>query len=92
MSEPVTAIDPDAVLFAVFGSLLALVVPDTVAVPTAVGVPLTVQVIAAPGAMVAGGTGEHVVVRPAGRPLTAQVAAVAATAGAAALVHVKVPE
>jgi hypothetical protein len=92
MSEPVVAIDVDAVLFAAFGSLLAPVVPLMADVAGDVGVPETVHVIAAPGATVDGGVGAHDVVRPAGRPLTAHDALVAAIAGAAAFEHVNVPE
>jgi hypothetical protein len=91
MSAPVTASDAVAVLFTGVTSLVAPVVPVSGAVPTAVGVPETVHVIDAPGATVVGGVGEHVVVRPAGKPATAQVAAVAAMAGDAAFEHVKVP-
>ena len=89
MSEPVTLIAAVAVLLARFSSLLALVVPLSVALPTAVGVPDTVQVIVALGASDAAGTvGEQTVVRPAGKPLTAQVALVAAMDGAAAFEQV----
>jgi hypothetical protein len=94
MSEPVTVTDAVAVLLAALPSLPAPVAPDSGEVPTAVGVPATVQVIAAPGASEAAGTvgvGEHVVVKPAGRPANAQLAFVAAIAGAAAFAHVKVP-
>jgi hypothetical protein len=80
-----------AVLFEVFGSLVAPVEPLSVETAGVVGVPLTVQRICAPGATVAGGTGEHDVVRPAGSPVTAQLAAVAETAGAAAFLQKKVP-
>jgi hypothetical protein len=93
MSEPVTVSEAVAVLLTALGSLPAPVEPERVEVPTAVGVPETVQVIAAPGASDAAGTvGEHVVDRPAGRPVTAQAAPVAADAGAAALVQVNEPE
>ena len=92
MSEPVVAMVVEAVLLATTGSLVAPVVPLTVELPTVVGVPETVQVMAALGATVAGGVGAQDVVRPAGRPVTAQVADVAAMAGDAALVQVKVPE
>ena len=91
MSEPVVAIDVAAVLFVALPSLVAPVVPAIGLVATVVGVPETVQVIEAPAATAAGGTGTHDVVRPAGKPLTAQVAAVAPSAGAAALEHVNVP-
>jgi hypothetical protein len=92
-SAPVTLIAAIAVLFAVLTSLVAPVVPASAAPPTAVGVPETVQVMAAPGATeAAGAVGEQTVVRPAGKPLTAQPALVAATAGAAAFEQVYVPE
>ncbi|MEZ5854624.1 MAG: hypothetical protein R3D67_07690 [Hyphomicrobiaceae bacterium] len=91
MSEPVVAIDVVAVLLAVTGSFVAPVVPVTVTVPVAVGAPLTVQVMPAPAATVAGGVGVHEVVRPAGRPDTAQLALVALAPAEAALVHVNVP-
>ena len=91
MSEPVTAMEVVPVLFAVLPSLVAPVVPLTVLVATAVGVPYTVHVIEAPAATAAGGDGTHDVVRPAGKPLTAHDAAVAPSAGAAAFEHVKVP-
>ena len=88
-----TAIVVAAALLAALPSLVAPVVPVTLEVATVVGVPETVQVIAAPAARLAAGTvGEHAVVRPAGNPLTAHVAFVAASAGDAASVHVKVPE
>lgn len=91
ISEPVTAIVVEAVLLLVFGSLVADVVPATVWVPTVVGVPDTVQAIVPPGATDVGGTGTHTWLRPAGKPVTAHVAAVAAIAGAAALEHENVP-
>jgi hypothetical protein len=91
MSAPSTVSVALAALLLVLPSLLAPVVPDSVAAPCAVGVPETVHVMLAPGATDAGGTGEHVVVRPAGNPETAHVAAVAASAGAGALAHVNVP-
>jgi hypothetical protein len=72
--------------------LMAPVVPDSVELLTAVGVPETVHVIAAPAASEDTGTvGTHTVVKPAGSPPSAQVAFVAAIAGAAAFVHAKVP-
>jgi hypothetical protein len=93
MSEPVTASDAVAVLFTALPSLPAPVEPESADVPNAVGVPETVHVIAAPGASEAAGTvGEHVVVKPAGKPASAQLAFVAAIAGAAAFAHVNVPE
>jgi hypothetical protein len=91
MSEPLAASTVVAVLFAVFGSFDAPVVPVTVDVDGVVGVPVTEHVIVAAGATVVGGTGEHVAVRPAGKPVTPQAAAVAATAGAAAFEQVNVP-
>ena len=91
MSEPVTEIEVEAVLFATLLSFVALVVPLTVEEPTAVGVPATVHVMEAPGARLTGGLGAQTVVKPAGRPETVHVAAVAVTAGDAALVHLNVP-
>ena len=91
MSAPVTATDVVAVLLAEFGSFPAPVVPVSVAEPTVVGVPETVHVIAAPAATVAGGVGAHEVLNPAGKPLIAHVAPVAASAGDAAFEHVNVP-
>jgi hypothetical protein len=91
MSEPVAPSVAVAVLLAVLPSLVAPVVPVSVAEPGVVGVPLTVHVILAPGATLVGGAGTHEAVRPAGKPVTPHVAAVAATAGAAAFEHVKVP-
>jgi hypothetical protein len=92
MSEPAVAMTVEAVLLAELPSLVALVVPLTVDDPVAVGVPETVQTICAPAATEVGGVGVHDVVRPAGRPLTAQVALVAASAGEPAFEQVKVPE
>jgi hypothetical protein len=94
MSEPVTASEDSVVLFAVVTSLVAPVVPVSVTVPTAVGVPATVHVITPPGASgeLVGTVGTQVDVKPGGRPATAQVAAVAATAGDAALVQLNVLE
>jgi hypothetical protein len=91
MSAPSTVTVVLMVLLAVLPSFEAPVVPDSVAAPGAVGVPETVHVMLAPGATAAGGTGEHVVVNPAGNPETAHVAAVAANAGAGAAAHVNVP-
>ena len=91
ISAPVVVIVVDAVLLAALPSLLALVVPFKVDAPTVVGVPETVHVIFAPAATVAGGVGAHTTVKPAGKPATAQVAAVALKAGVAALEHVNVP-
>ena len=92
MSEPVVVIDVAAVLLPDVPSLVAPVVPVSDAVPTDVGVPETVHEMAAPGATLVGGVGVHEVVKPAGRPATAQVAAEAARAGDAAFVQVNVPE
>lgn len=91
ISAPVVVIDVDAVLFAGLPSLLAVVEPEIALVPTVVGVPDTVQVILAPVATLVGGAGTQLVVRPAGRPLTAHDADVAVSAGEAAFVHVNVP-
>lgn len=92
ISAPVTVIDVEAVLFDVFESFVAPVLPEIDAVPVAVGVPETVQVMVPEGATVAGGVGVHDVVKPAGKPVTAHDALVAATDGVAPLVHVKEPE
>jgi hypothetical protein len=92
MSEPVAPSVAVAELLTGLLSLLAPVVPVTVTLPNTIGVPLTLQVIVAPGATVVGGVGEHDAVRPAGSPLSAHDAFVAATAGAAAFEHVKLPE
>lgn len=97
MSEPVTAIDVVAELLPPVPvppllSLVAPVVPVTVTVPVAVGVPETVHEIVPDGATFVGGVGVQDVVKPAGRPDTAHVAFVAVTDGAAAFVQVKVPE
>ena len=92
MSEPVTVTVRVAVLLALLPSFVAPVDPLSVEEPTVVGVPETVQVITPDGATEAGGVGVHDVVRPAGRPVTAQDAFVAVTAGAAAFEQVNVPE
>jgi hypothetical protein len=91
MSEPVVVIDDVAVLFAVFGSFVAPVVPVSDDEPGVVGVPDTVHVIDAPGLTVAGGVGVQLVVSPGGSPLIEHNAVVAAIAGAPAFVHVNVP-
>ena len=91
LSEPVAPSVTVAVLFARFPSLVAPVGPVSVLVPTVVGVPETVHGIFAPGATLTGGFGAHEVESPAGRPATAHVALVAATAGAPAFAHVNVP-
>lgn len=91
MSEPVTLMAVLPVLFDVTASLVAPVVPVIGELPTVVGVPETVHEMTPPGATVAGGVGLHVAVKPAGKPLTAHVAPVAATAGEAAFAHVNVP-
>ena len=80
------------VLFGILPSLDAPVEPVNVLVPGVVGVPETVQLIEAPGATLAGGVGEQDVVRPAGSPLTVQLAPTAATSGDAPFAHVNVPE
>ena len=71
------AIDVEATLLAGLPSLPAPVVPVTVVVPVAVGVPETVQLMALPGATDVGGVGEHVDVSPGGSAPTEQLAAVA---------------
>ena len=56
-------------------SFVAPVVATTVELPSLVGVPETVHVMAPAGAMVAGGVGvQPVTVTFAGRPVTVQVA------------------
>jgi hypothetical protein len=100
MSEPVVTIElvtvllPPAVI-PPLPSLAAPVVKVSGTVPTAVGVPLTVQVMAAPIAKVdeVGRFGEQTVVNPVARPVIAQVAPAlaAAVAAGAVLVQVKVP-
>jgi hypothetical protein len=91
MSEPVVVSVAVAVLLRLLESLPAPVVPLTLETAGVVGVPVTVQSICAPGATVEGGTGEHDVERPEGNPETEQLAAVAATAGAAAFLQTNVP-
>lgn len=92
ISDCCTTNEAVAVLFGKLRSLVALVVPVTVTVPAAVGVPETVHVIAEPGVTIAAGdVGEQTLDNPAGNPLMAQVAAVASIYGAAALEHVYVP-
>ena len=59
--------------------------------PVLTGVPETVHVILAPAATLAGGVGEHDVLRPVGKPLRAQAALVAVAVAAAAFVQLKVP-
>lgn len=86
------AIDVDAVLLPTLTSLDAPVVPLTVLVPAAVGVPVTVQAMLAPMATVVGGVGVHVDVRPAGSPATEQVALVALSGALDEFVHEYVPE
>ena len=67
-----------AVLLAGVMSLLAPVVPVTVTVPAVVGVPLIVHtMVALTASVVCGEVGLHVAVRPAGRPVTSQVALLA---------------
>lgn len=88
ISEPVTVNAAVAVLFALFPSLVAPVVPFKVDDPVAVGVPETEHVITPAATTVVGGTGEHDEVKPAGNPLIAHPALVAATAGEAALLQV----
>jgi hypothetical protein len=100
MSEPVVTMELVTVLLPPFvapplTSFAAPVVKDNGAVPTAVGVPVTVQVMAAPiakGAVV-GRVGEQTVVKPVANPVMAQVAPAlaAAVAAGAVLVQVKVP-
>lgn len=91
ISEPLTASVVVAVSLAGLLSLPAPVVPVSVLDPVLTGVPATVQVILAPAATVAGGVGEQVVLRPAGRPLIAHDAFVALAVAVAELVQVKVP-
>ena len=91
MSAPVAPIVAVATLFAALLSLVAPVVAVTVLEPVVDGVPVTVQVILAPGATDTGGVGAHANVRPAGRPEIEQVATVAETSGAAPFEHVNDP-
>ena len=73
-------------------SLVPPVVTVTVVEPLADGVPLTGQEMLVPAATVAGGAGVQVpTVTPGGRPVTAQVAAVALAVAVALLVHLIVP-
>jgi hypothetical protein len=91
MSEPLTASVVVPVSLVGLLSLPAPVEPFSVLVPVLTGVPETVQVILAPAATVAGGVGEQLVLRPAGRPLIAHEAFVADAVAVAELVQVKVP-
>lgn len=97
MSEPDVVTGAVAVLLppAVVPPLVSLVAPVvtvTVELPTAVGVPLTGQLMLAPAATVAGGAGAHApTVTPGGRPDTAHVALVALAVAAALFVHLIVP-
>jgi hypothetical protein len=91
MSEPVVVSVVTAVLLVLLPSLVAPVVPLTVDVPGVVGVPVTVQRICALGATDAGGLGVQDVERPAGKPVTAQLAAVAVMSGDAPFLQTKVP-
>ena len=88
MSELCTVNDAVAVLFVVFRSFVALVVPVSVTVPAAVGVPETVHVMTPAVATFVGGVGEQDDVRPAGNPDMAQVAASACRYGDAAFEQV----
>lgn len=98
MSEPATAKAWVAVLLPPepappFVSLVAPVVTETLAVPEAVGVPLTGQEMLKPAATAAGGSGLQVpTVTPAGNPEIAQEAAAALAVAVALLVHLTVPE
>ena len=83
MSELLATMVVVAVLFVELPSLVAPVVPLTTELPDVVGVPETVQVMLAPAATAAGVAGTQTVESPAGKPLTAHVAAVAAKMGAA---------
>jgi hypothetical protein len=84
----VTARTTEAVLFDGLPSLVAPVVPGTVVLPFAVGVPETVHRMVAPAATVAGVLGEQLAVRPGGNTPTEQVAAVALKVAVAEFVHV----
>jgi hypothetical protein len=92
--EPVTLLLPPFVV-PPLPSLVAPVVNVSGAVPTAVGAPLTVQVITAPMATVppVGTVGEHTLIKPVGNPAIAQVvnALAGAVAAGAVLVQVNVP-
>jgi hypothetical protein len=100
MSEPVVAMELVTLLLPVLPvpplpSLVAPVVSVSGELLTAVGMPVTVQVITAPIATVAavGTVGLHTGVKPAGKPVIAQVAPIlaASVAPGAVLVQVKVP-
>ena len=74
-------------------SLMAPVVAVKVVEPGAAGVPLTVQLMLAPGATVAGVDGVQVpMATPGGKPLTEQDAAVALAVAVELLVQTSVPE
>lgn len=80
-------------------SLVAPVLPVTVTVPFAVGVPVTAQVTVSPigtllglvHAVALGLIVQAPCVTPAGKPLTAQVALAASAVALALLVQVNVP-
>ena len=73
-------------------SLVAPVVTAIVAGVVEVGVPVTGQLMLAPAATVAGGTGVHApTLKPAGNPEIAQPAFVALAVAAALFVHRMVP-
>lgn len=91
MSEPTAPSVVVAVLLVLLPSLVAPVVPVTVELPGVVGVPVTEQVMVAPGATEVGVAGEQVNVRPVGRPATLHEAAVAVMAGDAAFEQVNEP-
>jgi hypothetical protein len=91
MSEPTAPSVAVAVLLAVLPSFVAPVVPETVDDPAVVGIPVTEHTMLPLGATDVGGVGAHVNASPAGSPVTAQDAAVAATAGAAAFLQVNEP-
>jgi hypothetical protein len=98
MSEPVVVIAAVARLLPPvplppLRSLVAPVVAVRVVDPGAVGVPDTGQLMLEPAVTVAGGVGVHEpMVTPGGRPLMAQVAAVALAVALALFVHFSVPE
>jgi hypothetical protein len=100
MSEPLVAIEPVTVLLPPFvmpplPSLAAPVVSVSGEAPTAVGVPVTVQVMIPPIATVpaVGTVGVHKLVKPKGSPAIVQIVPMlaGAVAAGAVLVQVKVP-
>jgi hypothetical protein len=69
-------------------SFAAPVVNVSAEMPVTVGVPVTVQVMTSPAAIVAGVGGEQTLMSPVGKPTMAQLALVAAAVAVFALVQV----